>query len=239
MPTDFSDQGTDFAALYRDTSAPTDTSPQDDLFKQLSSAVQPAPAAAPAGGAPAAPAAPPVAAPAAAAAPAATPTGASTGNASAEAQGMLARLAPLGITSLDQLKGKTDVDLRKLTGDVLAYEQRQSSLNKNFYKNPDGSYDFSKGPDGLPTGLDATGKVVPPAGTAPPAAAPAPPTKPAAKPAAKPAPAAAPKAKPAPKKKPSAPTVKPKPKARPAPKKRPSAPKVVAKPLGKPGLKAQ
>ena len=114
---------------------------------------------------------------------------------------MLARLQPLGIHSLDQLKHKTDVELRKLTGEVVAYEGRQSSLGKNFFKNPDGSWDFSKGPDGLPTGLDMTGKVLPPAGAAAPA-------KPAATPAA-PKPAAA---TPAPAKAPAKPAAKAAPK---------------------------
>jgi len=99
---------------------------------------------------------------------------------------MLARLAPQGITSLDQLKGKSDAELHKLSQDVVQYEMRQKSLEQFFKKNPDGTYDLTQGPDGTPTGLDPAGRVVPAAGATPaPVAAPvaaAPVTKSAPKP---------------------------------------------------------
>jgi len=100
---------------------------------------------------------------------------------------MLARLAPQGITSLDQLKGKSDAELHKLSQDVVQYEMRQKSLEQFFKKNPDGTYDLTQGPDGNPTGLDAAGKVVPAAGAAPAAPVAAPAIAPAKKPAPKPA----------------------------------------------------
>lgn len=176
---DFSNEGTDFSGLYRDEAAPKDTVPSEELFKQLTAAAAPAPAptpAAPAAPAPApaapAPAAPAAPAPAAGASPAPNPN--STLNPAADTAALLARLAPLGIKSMAQLKGKSDVELRKLSTDAVGYEQRQRDLQKHFFRNPDGSWDFSKGPSGQPTGLDPTGKVLPPAGTVAPAPAPTP-----------------------------------------------------------------
>lgn len=169
----------DFGALYRDESAPKDVDPVESLYNQLTAGRTPitattptAPAPAPTtnaaagpSGAPTAPRTGPATGPAAAPRPAspASPSPAASpmaGQVSPEAVNLLERLKPLGITSLDQLKSKTDVQLRKLSTDVLSYENRQKALNQYFKKNPDGSFDFSIGPDGLPTGLDAHGKVI-------------------------------------------------------------------------------
>lgn len=107
---------------------------------------------------------------------------------SQQAIDVLGRLKPFGITSLDQLRSKSDVELRKLSSDVVQYELRMQALDRFFFRNPDGTYDFTKGPDGNPTGLDATGKVLPP-GTPAPAPAPAAGGTPAPAPAPQPAPA--------------------------------------------------
>lgn len=170
--------------------------------------------------------------------PAANPS--STLNPSADEAALLTRLAPLGIKSLKELKGKSESELRRISTDAVSYEQRQTDLAKHFFKNPDGSWDFTKGPDGRPTGLDASGHVVPiGATTAPgapaPAPAPAPASKPARTPATKPA---APRAKPRATSRtaPHRPRVTTRPKARPkaAPKPkaapRPTATRVTQKP---------
>jgi hypothetical protein len=197
---DFSSQGTDFSGLYTDPSAPKDADPADQLFRQLSTANQPAPSSPtpaqtaqqttstegirpPTGGN--YPQAPDPNATATPATPSPTPQPStnpnSTQNPAADQAALLARLAPLGIKSISELKSKSDVELRKLSTDAVQYEQRQRDLAKHFWKNPDGSWDFSKGPDGRPTGLDATGKVLPPPGTTP-APTPTNPNTPVAKP---------------------------------------------------------
>ncbi len=95
-----------------------------------------------------------------------TPAGPGVGGpASPDSVALLARLAPYGITSLDQLKGKSDAELHKIASDVVSHENRDQQLAKYFFKNPDGSYDLSRGPDGQPNGLDAQGRPIPPAGT--------------------------------------------------------------------------
>lgn len=218
---------TDFSGLYTDPSAPK-PNPSDDLYRQLSTAskslslsvdqqsghlgdgqagqgaVQRA-SPKPASTAPGAPA------------PASTPAaGSSLQASSGDEAALLARLAPLGITSVSQLKGKNDTELRKISSDAVEYENRQADLAKHFSRNADGSWDFTKGPDGAPTGLDATGKALPPLGSEPPAQQGQPQGQPAPKPAPKPAPQ---------------PAAKPKPKPKPAPKRvvraKPAAKKVV------------
>jgi hypothetical protein len=155
----FADQQQDLSALYTDASAPQDPDPSEALYNAAKAASSTATGAA----TPAAPAAP------------STTTQPAAGSAS-----VLARFAPLGIASLAQLRAKSDVELRQLSTDVVQYELRQQSLARFFYKNPDGSWDFTKGPDGKPTGLDASGNVIglQPAAPATPAAPAAPAKKP-------------------------------------------------------------
>jgi hypothetical protein len=158
----------DFSGMYRSEDAPKDLDPGEQLFQAISQANKAQ--AAPLPAKPASPTKPQsghpttggTALPSKPSTPKPSPAGPSSVNSgtSETAQALLARLQPLGITSLDQLKSKSDIELRKLSSDVLAYENRQSALNQYFYKNPDGSFDMTKGPDGTPTGLDATGKVV-------------------------------------------------------------------------------
>lgn len=149
---------------------------------------------------------------------------------------LLARLTPLGIKSLSELKGKSEAELRKLSVDAVSYESRQSDLAKHFFKNPDGSWDFSKGPDGRPTGLDGSGHVIQPGATPTPAAKPAQ-KAPAKKPAAK---KPAPKKRPAPKRAPARHNVvRHKPRRKPATAPRPAprprvAPRVAPKPAARP-----
>lgn len=171
--------GTDFSSLYTDDSAPKAPDPSQQLFDSLSSAAKAASAAVPAASGAASTPAPGMGAARASGSTAAAPVAAAPAapQQSPDQVAMLARLAPKGITSLDQLKGKTDVELRKLSTDVVAYEMRQKSLDQFFKKNPDGTYDLTMGPDGSLTGLDATGKVSPAAGTTP--ATPAAPSQPA------------------------------------------------------------
>lgn len=232
----FEDVGqADFSSLYTDEAAPKAADPADQLFSSLSAAAKAAVSGVPAtigtvgagdrvqqgtqatgsGSVTSAPASTPVGTVPlrTAGTPAAAPAGAGSPGMSPEATALLARLAPKGITSLDQLKNKTDVELRALSGEVVNFEMRQKSLNQYFKKNPDGTFDLTMGPDGVPTGLDATGKVIPPAGAAQPA--PAKPAEPAKKPA---APAKKPAAKAPAKKKSSA--KKAPAKKRPAPRKR-------------------
>lgn len=189
----FDDQAQDLSTIYRDEAAPKDQDPADALYQTLNTAqytgqnstsrprnpnpiygrsqttptpsgtTRPTPVTGtpPAGGQPGVGPAP-------------------------SSQAVLARLKPFGITSLTQLRSKSDVELRKLSQDVVQYEVRLQTLDKYFFRNADGTYDFTKGPDGQPTGLDATGKVIPPGGAAPgttPTPAPAPGTAPAPKPA--------------------------------------------------------
>ena len=180
---------------YGDPANPV-ANPTDQLFQQLTNAAKPQASTPPAGSAPSAQApatgtpptgsTPPSTAPKTGSTPPATP---STQTQSPETAGILERLKPLGITNLNQLSTKTPDQLRTLSQDVVNYENRQSQLNRFFFKNGDGSYDFSRGPDGTATGLDASGKPIPPAGTAAPAKKP-----PATAPAAKPAPKAGPSA---------------------------------------------
>lgn len=162
---------TDFSAMYRDDAAPKDVTPQEELFGQLSQYRASAAASAVSGAGQAVQ-------------PAKQPNPSSTAEHADASAGLVARLKPLGITSVGALKGKTDAELHKLSGDVVTYELRQQSLAKYFAKNPDGSWNFMLGPDGNPTGLDATGKTLPPGGAQPAAGAPG--AKPAPKPAAKP-----------------------------------------------------
>lgn len=189
----------DFSGLYTDDNAPKAQDPSQQLFSSLADAAKAASSAqatpTAAAQAPqssgsasgAAPAAPAPASPGSAAPAAPVSAGLPTA-ADPQVTALLARLAPKGITSLDQLKGKTDLELRQLSNDVVAYESRQKSLNQYFYKNPDGTFDLTKGPDGTPTGLDAQGRVPPPATAAAPAPKAAPPAaKPKHKPAKKPA----------------------------------------------------
>lgn len=76
-----------------------------------------------------------------------------------EAEALLKRLAPVGITSLAELRGKSDIELRKLAGKVMHYEIRQQTLAKYFAKKPDGTWDFTLQADGItPTGLGPDGK---------------------------------------------------------------------------------
>lgn len=161
----------DFSSFYTGADVPADPNPSEELYKSLAAAstaptastgaTAPAPAPAPAPSAPApAPAAP-------------APTGSTAtqaGNPSSTTQApaadanLLSRLAPFGITDLAQLKTKTDVELRGLAQDVVMREERDRTLGRSFFRNPDGSWDFTRGPDGRPTGLDATGR---PIGTSP------------------------------------------------------------------------
>jgi len=185
----FNGEEVDLSALYRDSAAPKDPDPSEVLFGQLGQALKGNPTLSsgatvperkPSGGefsrgglqvVPGKPA---------------PQTGTAGAGPSADSNALLARLKPLGITNLGQLRSKSDSELRKLSTDVVTYELRQQSLAKYFKQKPDGTWDFTIGPDGQPTGLDATGKVVPPGGATkpgttqppvaakPPAAGPAP-----------------------------------------------------------------
>lgn len=240
-------QQIDFTQSYTDPAGPQAQDPSSALLAQITSAMNPTPTAPPASVAPSpveletqpdggatpvkegsvgephttqAPAAP------AAAAPAADPQHvASTQVPGFDTTNILARLAPMGIKSIDELRTMDEAKLKKLSTDVVAFEQRQASMDRFFYRNPDGSYDFTKGPDGNPTGLDASGKFIPPGQAqqptpAPTAPKPTAPKKPDMSGRAK-GKIVAPKKAPA-KKKGSAPKVtpkpKPKPKAKPKPK---------------------
>lgn len=231
---------TDFTSMYTDDAALKTDDPVDKLFTELSSVTKSATTGAPATQAvsttPVTAAKPASTAPkpaATATTTAAAPTVDPTGPLSPQGQAVLARVAPLGIKNLADLRKKSDVELRKLSGDVINYEMRQASLAKSFQKNADGSWDFTTGPDGTPTGLGPDGKALPKEAATPAKPAPGP---------AKPAPAKPGSAKPAPK-----PSAKPTPKrvtkapARKAPaKKKTVAPKrnvVRAKPKPKPVAK--
>lgn len=199
------DQVQDYSSIYRDPNAPKPGDPED-LFKQLQTAqqaVQPTAEAlsqaAKGGEVPQAPA-PQGQTPSSGGGNA--PQTPSTQVPGAQEAEILARLAPLGIKSVSEIRGKSDLELQKLSMDVVRHEQRQRDLSRYFARNADGSWDFTRGPDGRPTGLDAAGNVLPPGqpatptaptppGQAPKAAKPAakavtpPKAKPAAKPAAK------------------------------------------------------
>lgn len=183
MPELFNGEEVDLSQLYRDSAAPKDPDPSEALFAQLTGAIKPttpsvsttvrpptpnAAVASRTGGAPAGGTAP-------------APAASGGAGPSADSTALLARLKPLGITDLTSLRSKSDVELRKLSQDTVTYELRQQSLSKYFRQNPDGSWDFTTGPDGQPTGLDASGKKMA-AGTKPAGTTPAKATAPAPKP---------------------------------------------------------
>lgn len=170
MTDQFASEPTDFTSLY--SNAPKDQAldPSEELFTQLTESLKPDQLSgiAQGGEAPKTPAA---------------KVASSTKMAGADSAATLARVKPLGITSVEQLRGKSDAELRTLSQSAITYELRQASLARFFGKNPDGSWNYMVGPDGQPTGLDAAGRVIPPqppASAAAPAAAPAVSSKPAA-----------------------------------------------------------
>jgi hypothetical protein len=201
MPELFNTEEVDLSSIYRDSAAPKDPDPSELLFGQIGEALKGAPSPVrPGGGAGTTGVVggttrPPNPSPGAAGRVVNPPTrtGAGTsgsppnntpGGPSQDTMDVLGRLKPMGITNINSLRGKSDIELRKLSGDVVQYELRQQSLSRFFKQNPDGSWDFTTGPDGQPTGLDANGKVLPPGGaTKPPASGGAPAPKPKPRPA--------------------------------------------------------
>jgi len=187
---------TDFSDLYRGDEPSPGPRPSEELYKKIT-----------AGDADAALAAK------------ASPT--MSGGPLARQGGLLERVQAHGITDLSQLKGKTDVELRQLAADVLGRETRESALSLYFFRLGDGTFDYSRTPEGKPTGLTPTGERLPP--PAPPAPAPAPTPAPAPALAAPRATAPAPAPARAP-----APTIKPAPAPAPAPTRR--APRIGLRP---------
>jgi len=195
----FSPEITDFSDLYRGDEPSPGPKPDDELYKKISTGDAEAALAAKA-----------------------SPT--MTGGPVSRQGGLLERVQAHGITDLAQLKGKTDVELRQLAADVLGRETRESALALYFFRLGDGTFDYSRTPEGKPTGLTPEGeRLPPPAPTPPPAPAPAPVPAPTPAPAPAPrAPARAPAPTPAP-----APTIKPAPV-----KVTPEAPRVLAPRIG-------
>jgi hypothetical protein len=202
----FSPEETDFSELYKGGPAPTGPSPVDELYKKISGGDADAALAAKAD---------PVGSTAQA------PGTQSTTQPAAEEVALLERLKPHGITALSQLKSKTDVELRQIASDVMGRETRERALARFFFKNADGTFNYSMTPEGKPTGLTPEGERLPPPAPPAPPAAPAPP--PAKKPPAK-KPVAT---KPAPVKRRRKPIIKAAP-ARPVPAPRPLTPRIGA-----------